>query len=71
MRRRSAQRRDEPCKTTTLQFPASFHRALKMEAAQRGTTMSALVISAIEERMMLVRPRPVTVAADEPSVPGA
>ena len=36
-------------KRTTLYLPASLHRALKVQAAQDGTTLTDLVVAAVTE----------------------
>jgi hypothetical protein len=43
---------------TTLYFPEEIHRALRVEAAKRNTTMTEILLEALEQRPYLIRDTP-------------
>ena len=45
-------------KRTTISLPESLLKQLRMRAAERGTSMAALIREALEEQVTPDRPRP-------------
>ncbi len=45
-------------KRTTISLPAELLKRLRILAAERGTSMAALIREALEQQVAVVRPRP-------------
>lgn len=45
---------DEDTIATTIYLPPEVHKALKVEAAEHGTTMSKIILEALETRTQML-----------------